>query len=357
MPSQTTLSALGVTAPAPSIWDAVDELVDRAPGLGDLRAHGLHLLAAARWRSLGRSVPRQFVEEERKATLQSLAVPVVLERIRAACEGPLILMKGYEVACRYPDPSLRPFNDIDVLAPEPSLVSRALVAAGFEPVGHSDEYYDDLHHLRPLCLPSLAIVVEIHRRPEWVRWSRPPSIDELVDSAIPSRSGVEGILTLSSAQHALVIAAHSWAAAPLRRIMDLVDAAVLAAEVSSVEVDEWARRWDIEGLWRFMSQMHETLLWGSPPPRLVRTWGRSTLQVREATVFEQHERRLLGAFSVLPLRRALREAGAEVLRDLTPAKGETWAMKMTRTRLALRNAFIARSRHDADVLKLRQPRR
>lgn len=342
-------------APLPPLWDALDEVVARAPGVVDLRAHGLHLVAAARLRRLGRPLPPELADDQQKAALRSLAVPVLLERIRAACEGPILLLKGYEVALHYPAPTLRPFADIDVLVPDPERAFRALTAAGFRPLGPSEDYYDGLHHLRPLCLPSLPVVVEVHRRPVWVRWSAAPSVEELVEHAVPSLSGVDGIQTLAPAQHALVVAAHSWAGAPLRRIGDVVDSAALAAGVEPGAIDAWARRWDVDGLWRYLERVADTLFAGAPPPASVRTWGRSALQVREATVFEQHERRLLGAFAVLPLRRALWQAAVELASDVMPVRGETWGMKLRRTALALRNAFVGRSRHEAALKKRRGP--
>jgi hypothetical protein len=91
------------------IWHGVAELIDRAPSLADLRNHRIGVLAARRRRELGRPIPPELLEEERWATLVVLTAPVLLQRARSAYEGTMLVMKGPEVAARYPDPPLRPF--------------------------------------------------------------------------------------------------------------------------------------------------------------------------------------------------------------------------------------------------------
>ncbi len=60
------------------LWTAVDGLVDRAPRLSDLRAHGLHLLAALRLRALGQPSPDELATERRLVAVQALAVPALI---------------------------------------------------------------------------------------------------------------------------------------------------------------------------------------------------------------------------------------------------------------------------------------
>src|SRR5581483_3888566 len=134
-------------------WERVDGVVGRASTLGDLRAHGLQLLAAARSRRLGQRPPAETAELENAAAMRVLAVEHLLRRIREVCDGQLVLMKGYEIALRYPDAVQRPFGDIDLLAPDPWRAYGQLRAAGFEPIGLGDAYYADRHHLQPLALP------------------------------------------------------------------------------------------------------------------------------------------------------------------------------------------------------------
>ncbi len=58
-----------------AIWEGVDRLVDRAPTFADLRSHRIELLAARRWRALGRAVPDELVALERRWALHRLVVP------------------------------------------------------------------------------------------------------------------------------------------------------------------------------------------------------------------------------------------------------------------------------------------
>lgn len=345
-PNDVARSA-GDAGRADAFWPAVGAIVDRAPTVADLRAHGLHLVAAAWWREQGRELPPELKEAELAASLRVLAAESLLERIRGACDGPLILMKGYEVAARYPEPTQRPFTDIDLLVPEPERTFEALLRSGFEPIGYDAAHYGPLHHLRPLCLPQLPIVVELHRRPEWVRWSTPPSAQEILEHAVASRSRVDGLLAPSPAHHALIVAAHSWAGMPLRRLGDVVDTALLAAAADPEETRAIARRWDVNGLWAFNERVHEMLFRGAEPPLAVRLWGRAALSTRDPIVLAQHTRRILGPFAVLPVSRAVPQAVVQLALEVQPNRGETWHAKLRRVGLALRHAFVRRSQHDA----------
>ena len=57
---------------SPELWAHVDRLVDRAPREADLRAHGVHLLAAQRFRALGRPVSAQLEEDAWSAAVTSV---------------------------------------------------------------------------------------------------------------------------------------------------------------------------------------------------------------------------------------------------------------------------------------------
>lgn len=78
----------------PELWVGVDRLIDRAPGLVDLQSHRVEPLAARRLRAQGRPVPPDLVAEERAAAVSMLVAPLLLERVREACGGPLLLFKG-----------------------------------------------------------------------------------------------------------------------------------------------------------------------------------------------------------------------------------------------------------------------
>ena len=340
------LSAAVLDSPRESLWHAVDELLDRAPTAADLRAHRLHLLAARRLRLQRRSVSDELVAAERLAAAMSLAAEITLELARAAYDGTLVLMKGLEVARRYPSPTLRPFRDLDLLVDRPWQAQRALIAAGFEPVGMDDGYYEGKQHLRPLRFAGLPVLVEIHSRPVWVRWAPPPSTPELLSEAVDSATGISGVRALSPAHHALVLAAHSWAGSPFRRILDLVDTTVIAGEADPAALSDAARRWQVDGVWRSMRAAADAVLFGHATPWHLRLWAGDLRAARDRTVVRDHVVRLLSSFSALPPQRAFAEAARAFTRDLRPRPGETWGFKVGKVRRALRNSSAQLSLHE-----------
>ncbi len=320
------------------LWRGVDRLIDRAPSLADLRSHGLQLLAGRSLRRRGIPLPEQLAQEEVIARRRELAASLVLARMRASYEGPMILMKGPEMAARYPT-GCRPFGDLDVLAEDPEAAQRALIAAGFERVGFEDSYYDGLHHLGPLRLPEVPTpILEIHRRPNWVEWAGPPSNEELFATAVPSVCEVDGFLALSAPQQALALAAHSWIEMPLRRILDLIDITLVARSGGERrEAGLVASRWGLERMWKTTLSAADSLLFAEPPPAALRIWARNLRQVRDRTVLENHVRRWLSGFAALPPASATRAGLVAVARDLRPAPTEPWTSKLRRTREAVRN--------------------
>jgi hypothetical protein len=157
-----------------AVWAAADRLADRAATTDDLRWHRLHLIAAARMRAAGRLVPERLLHEERLAALGAATAPHVLAMVRAAVPGPLLLLKGPEVAARYPDPALRPFRDLDVLVADAPSAHARLLAAGFEPIDDEEHDQPALHHRAGLVRPGLPLIVELHDRPNWPAALRPP---------------------------------------------------------------------------------------------------------------------------------------------------------------------------------------
>jgi hypothetical protein len=240
---------LGSTEQSDRIWSAVDRLVDRAPRLDDLVAHQLHLFAARRWHSQGRPVPAPIVEAQRASAVKLLSTRAFLQRVRDAHDGALVVFKGPEVAARYPDPLLRPYSDVDLLAPDPEAAHADLVAAGAVPVG-DPALYVDIHHLRPLAWPDLPLAVEIHTEPNWVDGLPVPATSDIFAAAVTARVGVDGYLAPTPSQHAVLLAAHSWAHEPFRSVRDLIDVAVIAAEAGAEENAAAAQRWHAGDLWR-----------------------------------------------------------------------------------------------------------
>lgn len=331
-----------------SFWSAIDRLVDRAPELADIRSHRLQLFAARRWRTLGRPVPAELAREERAAAIAALTAPILLERARAAYDGTMVLMKGYEVAARYPDVAFRPFGDLDLLVSDSRAAQRALLAAGFQEVG-DPELFIDIHHERPVWLPGLPLAIELHRRPKWPEGLSPPPTEELFADAVPSSSGVEGVLALPRAQHAVVLAAHSWAHLPLRRILDLVDVAAASDGLDRGELRALASRWRVERVWKTTIACVDALLYEDSPTWAQRVWARNLAAVRERTVFESHVEKWFSSFWGMPFAKALREMGSTVFSEFRPAEGEGWREKRARSRRAARNAFVRRSEHDRQL--------
>jgi hypothetical protein len=326
------------------LWTGLDRLLDEAAD-GDVRSHRLEVLAARRRRETGRPVPTDFVEHERLAAMAAITAPVVLARVAAATGEPLVLVKGAEVAARYPDPALRGFWDVDLIAIDPGRVQEDLLAAGFEPVG-DPALYEGIHHLRPLQAPGLLLAVEIHATPKWLEGRSAPSAHELLAAASPRPGGPATILALPPEQHALLLAAHSWAHEPLRRLRDIVDIAVVAAAADRNATRVLARRWGIERLWRTTEAVTDWLDEGARVPRVQRLWARNLVTARERTVLESHLERVTSDFWARGLGESLRRVPGNVLSDLRPDKSERWSAKLRRSALAVRNARRPRSEHE-----------
>lgn len=324
---------------------AVDELVDRAPSLAALRSHRLELLAARRWRAQGLPVPEDLVEQERWAAIAVLAAPILLSRVQEAYDGEVIVLKGPDVAALYPDPVLRPFRDLDLLARDAPAAQAALLAAGFEEVGDPAAYVD-IHHLRPLRSPGLPLVVEIHARPKWIENAQPPRTEELFAAALPPSGPLRH---LPPTHHALVLAVHSWAHEPLGRLRDMVDVAVMREAAGHEELAALARSWALERLWRATSAAVDTVLLGSAPSPPLRVWAQNLEKVRERTVFENHAQRWLSDFSIMPFGSAVVRLPGTLAAEFLPKRTERWPAKFMRTMRALRNAGRPRSEHHDEL--------
>ena len=240
-------------------WDRVNALIDASPGVEDLRAHGLQLLAARRWRSAGLLLPAGLVREELQAMWRTHASPRVLEEIRTACTGPMMLMKGPAAAARYPDPSARPFIDLDLLVPNARATQAELRAADFQLSGDPDAYPDDLHHLPPVYSPNHPIPIEVHSRLKWPDGLHPPTFEVLAAAAEHNAHGVDGILIPSPAHHALVLAGHLWAHDPLARLIRILDIALMADASEPRELEIIADAWGMGRLWSTTSAVAAAL--------------------------------------------------------------------------------------------------
>jgi Uncharacterised nucleotidyltransferase len=343
-PPPRPLQSVEVAPRSSSLWTAVDGLVDRAPRISDLTFHGLHLLAARRYRQTGRLVPRDVATAERASAVLTIVVPAVLEQIRRAYGRTIVLMKGPEAASYYPDPALRPFRDLDLLVPDADEAQQELLAAGFVTAG-SPEPYVDLHHLQPLQWPGAPLLIEVHDRPKWPAGLPLPSRAELLASAVAGSTGVPGILAPAPELHAMVIAAHSWAHAPLGRLVHLVDLKAVTATLDRHVLDQTAASLGMRRVWRASIGAADALFDDGPSTWPLRLWARNLPAAREPTVLESHLGRWLPPWLALSPRAALRANVVTISREVTP-RNEAWSRKLRRTLYAFRNAAQRRSDHD-----------
>src|SRR6185436_20157842 len=176
---------------------------------------------------------------------------------------------------------------------------------------------------------------------------------ELLDAAEPSRVA-DGFLALPPAEHALLLAAHSWAHEPLRRIRDLVDIAAVIGDADAAAIGAVARRWDVSRLWQSTYEALDFLFSDGREPLSLRTWARSVPQARERTVLEHHLERWLADFWVTSPARAAAGVPRTLVNEVRPAPDETWRTKLARTGRAFRNAARRRSEHREELVRDRR---
>ena len=325
------------------LWAAVDRIVDRATNPAALRWHGLHLLAARRWRSTGRPVPTDFADAEREAVVVYLAGLALLRQIRDLVDGPIVVLKGIAVAQRYPDPALRPFADLDLLVPDPERVHRTLLAAGFAQT-------DDLeypHHLPALGTPGSPLGVEVHASPGWLSWMTSPPVERLFERAVPADLGIDGILALPPALDAMQLVAHSWRHQPLRRLLDLVDVAATTDGLEPAELDALADDLGMGRVWRTTAGASQAAFSGAPHRSLAtQTWARHLVTGRERTVLEKHLTNWLRACWATSVAGGAGDLRMTLRDQALPRGGEGWSGRVAWAGRAARDAFVPISRHD-----------
>jgi hypothetical protein len=314
------------------MWEHVDSLLAATDSpLTVLRVHRVELLEARRRRAAGLPLEPDVIADETRVAVNEMAVPGLLARVRAAYDGPLVLMKGPEVALDYGAPGLRSFGDLDLLTDDAETAQAALIAAGFQEVFDAD-IYEDIHHLRPLWWPGLPLVIELHARPNWPAAIPGPSAAELLAAAVPCRLGVAGVMTLPPEHHTLVLAAHAWEHQPLGRLGNLIDVSVVLRRADEQAVMRLARRWGCARMWRTTRRAIRAVVDGEGHSAAVALWGRHLRGVRERTVFEWHVKDLLAPVWGQPARR-VPGAILDEARRIQP--GRSWH--------ALRNAGRPRS--------------
>jgi Uncharacterised nucleotidyltransferase len=325
------------------LWAAVDRLLAGASPEG-VRAHRLGPLEALRRQGAGEDVPEVLAAEARVAAFAMLSVRPLLHRIRASCDGRLVLMKGPEIAIRYPG-AARAFVDLDLLTDDADLAYRQLRASGFVEAG-DPEVSGVPQHVPPLKWPDLPLFVEMHGHPHWPDGLPAPSTGPILDAAVTSALGVDGILAPEKAQHALIVAAHSWAHEPLRALRDLIDVRVLSAEVDPEAIGRTAEEWRIGRLWRTTDRVTDAVLNSERMPFLAGLWAKHLPECREPTVLENHLRAWSAAYCALPVESALMTTARAARSDILRAPEEGWPDKISRMLAAARNATSPLSRHE-----------
>jgi putative nucleotidyltransferase-like protein len=336
------------------LWSAVGALIDGA-SIDGVLAHKLAPLAAGRRRAAGEPVPEAFAAEERAASFAALSAGALLRRIREIGDGPLLLLKGPEVAELYPANGRR-FGDIDVLTPDAQGLHRALREHGFVEVETPFDHTEH-HHLPPLRWPVIPLYVEVHSSPNWPQGIAPPPVAEILEAAVPSVVDIDGFSAPSRAHHAILLAAHSWAHEPLKTLRDLVDIAVLAAEEDSAELDRGSISWGLGRVWGTTRGAIDALFFDGRPSAALRIWARHLAAVRERTVFETHLQGALHPFWERPPGPAASKSLAAIRKDLLPAQGESWETKLGRAQRAIREAHLPRTRRPEQGEEQRQSAR
>ena len=335
-------------ASEPSVAGAIDRLVEIAPTITALRNHRLHLAAARIWQSHGCDVPAALVSEVRAAAVRAMLTRLILGKARSAYGGALMLMKGPEVAAHYPIPSDRPFGDLDLLADDPVAAQRALIAAGFLELGEPAAY-EGLQHLPPLVWPGAPLKIEVHRHPSHPFWLAPVSPESLFRVAVPSATGVSGILAPEPAAHAVLVVAHAWNHEPLGNLGQLLDAAALLASADRERAGAFARSWGWEGMWSTSLAVIDAVVGAGRPSLALKLWARHLLDVRERLVLENHISRLAGPMWSLPAGDMPRAIACALRYTVAPDRDESWVTQLRRSCLAIGHAFQPRSAHEATL--------
>src|SRR5204863_952626 len=180
-------------------------------------------------------------------------------------DGPLVLLKGPEVAQRYPTRARR-FGDLDLLPEDAEAAQAALLAAGFRledrdwpPPGYDDRRRPH-YHLHPLEWPGLALRVEVHRRVKWPKGFEAPRNEDLFDAAVPSSLMIDGLLVPHPRHQAVLLASHAWGEVAMRHLRELFDVAVFVDDAERDELARVAEHWGFRRGWETTLAVADWLL-------------------------------------------------------------------------------------------------
>jgi hypothetical protein len=258
------------------IWPGLFAIIDRNNDPEELEYHGLSALAADHWAEIGRPVPPEVRSRRVGYVASQLEAQRLVASTCLAIDGPIVLLKGLDVAARYPESTLRRVRDVDALVSDADRVHDSLLTSGFRPIVEAGASwqphdYDDLHELAPVECPGISMRLEVHRRPNWPSWGTPPPLDEILEAAVASTVAMDGVLAPSLEHQTLLVLAHSWSRQSFLQLCQLVDFAVLVEHCDFDVVRRTARAW---GLARLLDigrhAVDSVLLSRRPDPRVVR---------------------------------------------------------------------------------------
>ena len=182
-------------------------------------------------------------------------------------------------------------------------------------------------------------MVEVHRRPSQPFWLAPVSAESLFRSAVPSATGVPGVLAPEPAAHAVLLVAHAWADGLLGSVGQLLDAAALLAPSDHRDADSFARAWGWEAMWNTTLAVMDAVIGGKRPSLGLKLWTRHLLDVRERVVLENHISRLAAPVWSLPASEVPRAIACALRYTAAPEQDEDWTTQLRRSCLAIAHAF------------------
>jgi hypothetical protein len=271
------------------LWTSLDHIIAAAPDAAALRTHGLGPIAAWRMRQRGEPVPADVERLALGAAYASVTAAPLLEQIVDILQEPVLVLKGPEVAALYPEHTMRTYGDLDLLVSDLVSAERRLIDAGFAEL-MPDRKLDGHHHDSPLGFSGMALMIELHRDPGWLSWLTPPSNGELMRTALPSATGVDGALALPPGQQALFLASHAWRHGPYTSLIHLIDIELARQQTDPLAIEALARRWGIERVWNHLCAMIDWFLYErrAAPGPVHLWWARHFEDQRDRSLLEYY---------------------------------------------------------------------
>jgi hypothetical protein len=300
-------------------WQQASSLALGLASLPIQRSHGLHLLAAHSLVKLELPLSDDLRRDWEAATARTLIVPIIIGQLSSALGEPVVLVKGAEIAQRYPDPAARGYSDIDILVQDLPRALDRLRHAGFDELNIAVAG----HHVT-VQASGLPIPVEVHGRLNWPRWATPPSTSDLIRVAMPSRAFPCTARTLPPDLHTVYVAAHAWLHCPLTQLADLVDIAALGSESSFAQLASRAAELRLDRLWHFSLQAGRAVFAGEPAPSPLVRRLMPDVAARDAVSHREHVLRQFAGGLAAPSPASRAQAIVSSVSDhLAPRPGES----------------------------------